>query len=139
MYDSLFRLVSDLNLKDHVRFTEFVPGDELPLWYNGADLFALPSAYEGFGFPLVEAMACGVPAIVSTTNSLAEISAGAALTAETGSAEALQMQIMNVLDAPDRARALRQAGLDRARTFDWMETARATLRVYQQAYSESAL
>jgi glycosyltransferase involved in cell wall biosynthesis len=132
MYESLTALVHDLELDKDVRFIEFAGHDELPLWYNCADLLAYPSAYEGFGLPVLEAMACGAPVVTSTSSSLTELAAGACLTVEPGSEEALQMAIARVLSDQDLARRLRAAGLARAAEFSWDETARRTIETYER-------
>lgn len=137
MYDSVIQLAEDLRLGDRVRFVDYVPPAELPLWYNGADLFAYPSAYEGFGLPVLEAMACGLPTITSASSALTELANGACVTVEPGSAEDLQMAITRVLEDSALRHHLRQAGLRRASQFSWAETARATVRVYEQAMADA--
>jgi glycosyltransferase involved in cell wall biosynthesis len=131
MYGPLFALVQDLALQEAVRFVDYVAPEELPLWYNGADLFAYPSAYEGFGLPLVEAMACGAPAVTSASSSLVEVSAGATLTVEPGSVETLQLAITRVLEDPTLAADLRRRGIERAAAFSWRSTAEQTVGVYE--------
>jgi glycosyltransferase involved in cell wall biosynthesis len=131
MYAPLFALVRELGLESRVHFLDHVTASELPLWYNAADLFAYPSAYEGFGLPVAEAMACGVPTITSSSSSLIEVTAGAGLAVETGSLESLRMALARVLDTPHLAGELRRRGLERARIFTWPAAARATARVYE--------
>jgi len=133
MYEPLFHLVRSLGLEDHVRFLDYVPPDELPRWYNGADLFAYPSAYEGFGLPVLEAMACGVPTVTSNASSLGEVAGTAALTVEAGSDTDLRGAMARVLENPSLAANLRQSGLVRAREFTWEKTARRTAEVYEEA------
>jgi glycosyltransferase involved in cell wall biosynthesis len=132
MCEPLITLVRELGLERDVRLVGFAGRDELPLWYNCADLLAYPSAYEGFGLPVLEAMACGVPVVTSTSSSLTELAAGACLTVEPGSEEALQMAIARVLSDQDLARRLRAAGLARAAEFSWDETARRTIETYER-------
>jgi glycosyltransferase involved in cell wall biosynthesis len=132
-YETLFSLVRRLQVEDHVRFAEFVPEEQLPLWYNGADLFAYPSAYEGFGLPVLEAMACGVPTITSASSALLELAGGACLTVEPGSQEALQLALIRMLTEPDTRERLRRSGLARAASFTWDQCARATAAEYHRA------
>ncbi len=137
MYDALFALVRDLHLESDVRFVDYVPPSDLPLWYNGADLFTYPSAYEGFGLPVAEAMACGVPVITSSSSSLAEVSGGACLMVETGSTGALQTAMSRVLHDSSLAAEMRRLGLARAARFDWNRTATETAAVYDRVWSET--
>lgn len=132
MYKSLFELVSQLGLEDQVHFVEYVPAHDLPFWYNGADLFAYPSAYEGFGLPVVEAMACGVPVVTSASSSLSELAGDACLTVEPGSPESLQVAMTRILESPDLQSRLREAGRMRAGRFSWERTARATIDIYER-------
>src|SRR5204863_10071242 len=78
-FSPIFDTLKDLQLGEEVQFLGFVPEDELPLWYNAARLFAFPSLYEGFGLPVLEAMACGTPVITSTAASLPEVAGQAAV------------------------------------------------------------
>ncbi len=133
MDDYLFRLAEELRLGDDVVFAGYVPPGDLPGWYNSADLFAYPSAYEGFGLPLLEAMACGVPAITTASSALVEIAGDACMTVEPGSEEALQVALQEVLGDKALAGAMRAAGLTRASQFSWEEAARRTAEVYERA------
>ncbi|GAC1623605.1 MAG: glycosyltransferase family 1 protein [Chloroflexota bacterium] len=131
MFDDLFERVRTLGLENEVLFADFVPQAELPLWYNGADLFVYPSAYEGFGLPLLEAMSCGVPCITSRSSALEEVGGGACLAVEPGSEEDLEVAILRVLTDADLRRRLREQGLLRAGDFSWERAARETSRVYE--------
>jgi len=133
MYESLFQLVADLGLRSQVLFVDYVPPGELPLWYNGADLFAYPSAYEGFGFPVLEAMSCGLPTITSASSALVELAGDACVTVEPGSVDALAAAVSQVLESEALRRRLREAGIRRAARFGWNRTARQTIAVYDEA------
>jgi glycosyltransferase involved in cell wall biosynthesis len=137
MYEELFRLVATLDLGEAVHFVDFVPADRLPLWYNCADLFVYPSAYEGFGLPVLEAMACGVPTVTSASSGLLELASSACLTVDPGSQESLEVAIARGLQDGQLRESMRNAGLERARQFTWEETAQATVCVYEQAVRES--
>jgi glycosyltransferase involved in cell wall biosynthesis len=132
-FESLFSLVLQLGLEDHVYFADYASSKELPLWYNGADLFAYPSAYEGFGLPVLEAMACGVPTVTSSTSALKELASGACLTVDPGSQEALQLALARLLTDSELRASLRTAGLARAAQFTWERCARQTVAIYVQA------
>jgi len=129
---TLRQLVSKLKLGERVRFVGYVPDEELPALYQGATVFAYPALWEGFGLPVLEAMASGVPVLTSATSSLREIAEGAAWLVDPLSVTSIADGLRQLLcDEPLRAK-LRQLGLKRARQFSWRQTAEATLRVYEQ-------
>ena len=132
-YEAVFAHVAALALEPHVRFLGFVPGDVLPWLYNAASLFVYPSFYEGFGLPLAEAMACGVPAITTTASSLPEVAGSAAITVAPRDVEALASAMIAVLGDADRQDAMRQAGLVQSERFRWPVAAAATAVVYERA------
>ena len=119
--------------RDRIRVTGRVPEADLPGLYRAADAFAYPSLYEGFGLPVLEALASGVPAVVSCAASLPEAAGKAAVLVDPEDESALVEALHRVLtDGSLRAR-LRKAGPDHARTFTWERTARATLAGYREA------
>jgi len=129
-YDEIFRTVMALGLAERVIFPGFVAAAELPAWYAGATAFVYPSLFEGFGLPVLEAMACGVPVICSRVPSLLEVAGDAAIAVaaddETGFAAALRLVV-----AQPRLRAeLRARGLAQAARFSWRRCAEQTLAVY---------
>lgn len=129
--EPIFAAAADLRLGDAVAFLDFCPDALLPALYACADLFVLPSFYEGFGIPLLEAMGCGTPAVVSDRPSLPEIAGGAARLVTPDDTEALVEAAWALLhDAAARA-ALRERGLARARAFDWHLSARRVLARYR--------
>jgi glycosyltransferase involved in cell wall biosynthesis len=78
-YADIFERITRYGLEDQVRLPGFVPAEDLPLWYNSAEVFIYPSVFEGFGLPVLEAMACGAPVIVSDASSLPEVAGSAGL------------------------------------------------------------
>jgi len=130
-YGQIFGLVDELGLRDDVLFPGFVPLHELPLWYNGASLFAYPSRYEGFGMPVVEAMACGTPVVTSRSSSLPEVVGDAGVLVEPGDVPGLAAALARVLGDDDYRDDLRRRGLERATRFSWDEAARRTVEVYR--------
>jgi glycosyltransferase involved in cell wall biosynthesis len=137
MFENLFRMVDAEGLRNHVLFADYVPPDELPLWYNASDLFAYPSAYEGFGLPVLEAMACGVPVVTSTASSLREVAGAAGCFVPPGSQEALQMAIVRVLGDRTFREGMIERGLNRAGEFTWERTAAETAAVYESVAGEA--
>jgi glycosyltransferase involved in cell wall biosynthesis len=130
-YDGVLRSVTRLGLQESVIFVGFVPGEELPLFYNLADVFVYPSLYEGFGLPVLEAMACGVPVITSNVSAMPEVAGEAALLVDPRSPKELATAMERVLTDRDLRSRLRRLGLERSQHFSWEKTARETLRVYE--------
>ena len=120
---------------DRVRRLGFVPDEELARLYRGAACVAYLSPYEGFGLPLVEAMACGAPVVAARGGSAEEVTAGAAVLVDPLDPEAIAAGLS---EAVGRREELRALGLERARAFDWASVARATAEVYREAASTRA-
>jgi len=116
-----------------VRFLGLIPDADLPHLYSGAACFVYPSLFEGFGLPLIEAMACGTPVVSSDRTALPELVDTAGLLVDPESAEALAAAMARVLGDPDLARELGRRGLERSRQYSWAETARRTLAIYHDA------
>ena len=136
-YDNVFATTERLGLRDAVAFPGYVSQDDLPLWYNAADVFVYPSLYEGFGLPPLEAMACGTPAIVSNTSSLPEVVGQAGVMVDPDDPEALADAMEAVITDRERHRQLAEAGLERASHYTWAETARQTARLYHRILGDS--
>ncbi len=128
----LEELVTELNLVDRVRFCGGVPHREIPSILARASLFVLFSNVESFGLPILEAMAAGVPVIVSDSSALPEIAGGAALLAKAGDVEHLAARMQEVLGNSRLAETLRERGLDRSRQFSWDETAARAIDLFNQ-------
>ena len=111
----------------------YVPAEELPWWYNAADLFVYPSLYEGFGLPPLEAMACGTPVVTSTASSLPEVVGQAGLLVDPTDIDALAGAMERGLADADLRAQMKAAGLARAAGFSWRETARRTVDSYRRA------
>jgi glycosyltransferase involved in cell wall biosynthesis len=131
-YPEVRQLIATENLAGHIDGPGYVSGDELRAAYQSADVFVLPSLYEGFGLPVLEAMACGTPVVCSRRASLPEVAGDAALLVDPENIDELTHAIQTILHDPAQAATLRRKGLARAAGFSWDRTARNTLRVYQQ-------
>lgn len=131
--EKLRRLVERLQLKDKVVFTGVIPEEDLPALYAGARVFALPSLYEGFGLPVLEAMASGVPVLCSNTSALPEVAGEGAVLLDPEDEGAWQQGLRRLLrDEPFRRRLI-EAGLERARHFTWEKAASRILKVLEEA------
>jgi glycosyltransferase involved in cell wall biosynthesis len=135
-FDEVFTRVKALNLEGQVRFTGYVPDEELPLWYNAATGLAFPSVYEGFGMPIVQAMACGTPVIAAETSSIPEVTGEAALLFSSQDRVALTNHLAAVLDDRQLSRSLADKGLHRARQFSWPRAGKLMSEIYQRALAE---
>ena len=111
----------------------FVPDADLPAWYRAAGAMVFPSLFEGFGMPPLEAMACGCPVLSSRRGALAETVGDAAAVLEPEDVGQMQAQLTRAAGNPAWRAQLIEAGLARARNFDWRNTADATLAVYERA------
>lgn len=124
-------LAEALGLTEEVIFPGFVPSEDLPLFYNGADLFVYPSLYEGFGLPPIEAMACGTPVITSNVSSLPEVVDHAALQVAPDDTLQLAECIFRVLNDQNLRRSLSTKGLECSANYNWDRIARQMLNLYQ--------
>jgi alpha-1,3-rhamnosyl/mannosyltransferase len=124
-----------LALEEAVHFLGPIAEEDLPTLYSGAVAFVFPSEYEGFGLPVLEAMACGTPVACSSTSSLAEVAGDAALLFDPTDVADIADALTHLLHEPGLRADLRERGLRRAAQFSWERTARDTLAVYRQTVS----
>jgi glycosyltransferase involved in cell wall biosynthesis len=125
-------LVESLNIRNRVFLTGPLTDLDLPILYNGAELFIFPSLYEGFGLPPLEAMACGTPVVTSNISSLPEVTGEAALLVDPLDVQGIAQAMRRVLEDPALAAEMRQKGLAQAARFTWERTTRETLAVYKK-------
>lgn len=121
-----------LGLTGKVRFLGYVDDDEIPLFYNGARAFLFASLYEGFGIPILEAMACGTPVVTSNMSSCQEIAGDAALLVNPYQVEDIGLAMAKVATDETLRASLIQQGLERRKVFSWEIAAQETLNLYQQ-------
>lgn len=132
--DELDEAVAEAKLGDRIRFVDYVPHEELPLWYSAADCFVMASLYEGFGLPLLEAMACNAACIASNRSSLPEVAGDAALLCDPDR-DSIATAIATLLHDGELRQRFRAAGPTRAAEFTWQRTAALTAASYRKALS----
>jgi len=123
-YDDIFRKVKKLKLEKEILFTGYVPEDDLPFLYNGAEVFVYPSLYEGFGLPPLEAMSCGCPVVTSNVSALPEIIGDGGILVNPLNTEELAQAILKVIKDRDLRRGLVKRGLERVKMYSWEKTAK---------------
>jgi glycosyltransferase involved in cell wall biosynthesis len=131
-YEEVYEVVNRLGLKNEVRFLGHVTDLELVLLYSMADVVALPSLYEGFGFALLEAMACGAPVVCSNAGALPEVAGDAALLVTPTDTDALGTMLLRLLRNPKLRALLSKKGQARAAAFTWKACAQAHLKLYEE-------
>ncbi len=125
-------VVESLGLVDEVIFTGFVPEADLPTYYSGAEAFVLPTLYEGFGFPVLEAMACGCPVVTSDTSSLPEVVGEAGIMVNPYDTDRLTQAMRQVLTDSELRNNMIRKGLEQSKRFSWEKAAKQTLEVYNK-------
>jgi glycosyltransferase involved in cell wall biosynthesis len=133
LYEDAFSVVDELDLDDRVHFVGRVTSEELLSLYNAAELLAHPAFYEGFGLPPLEAMACGLPVIVSDVASLPEVVGDAGLLIDPHDVDELTVAMWRILNDQDLRREMIDKGQRQAARFSWERAARETLEIYRLA------
>jgi glycosyltransferase involved in cell wall biosynthesis len=129
--------VARLGVERRVRMLGYVPERDLPGLYGGAAVFVYPSFYEGFGFPVLEAMACGTPVVCADATSLPEVVGDAGLLVHPGDIDAMAAALLRILGEPDLRASLAERALQRAAQFSWRTAAQQTLEVYRRVRAAS--
>ena len=129
LYRDIFKTANQSKRKKDIFFTGFVEELDKPSLYNASELFVYPSFFEGFGFPPLEAMACGIPTIVSSNSSLPEVVDDAALMIDPANIDELAWAINIILSDKELRKKLIHKGLNQAKKFSWRKCAQETLRV----------
>jgi glycosyltransferase involved in cell wall biosynthesis len=128
----IFTTIERLLLQKEVIWTGYIPEQDKPTLLSGADLFVLPSLYEGFGMPLLEAMACGVPVACSNTSSFPEVVGQSGIMFDPYDVNSMTATIHRALVDEELRRSLSQQGLQRAKAFSWEHCAQKTLEVLEE-------
>ena len=131
-YKELIKWLEQQRSRENIIFIDYASAEDLPAIYNMAKLFVYPSLYEGFGLPILEAMACGVPTITSNRSSMPEVAGDGAILIDPDDTEELSRQIRNVFSNEGLALELQQKGFDQAAKFSWEKTARDTLAAIKE-------
>ena len=130
-YSIYMKRAEDLGIKNSVIFTDFIPLDHLPLFYNACEFLVYPSFYEGFGLPPLEAMACGTPVIASNVTSIPEICSDSALLIDPYDIDKLSLTINELLLDTDLKKSMIKSGLNNCLKYSWSNTARDTIKAYE--------
>jgi glycosyltransferase involved in cell wall biosynthesis len=134
LFEDAFAVVDELNLDGQVHFVGRVSSQDLLYLYNAAEMLAHPAFYEGFGLPPLEAMACGLPAIVSNVASLPEVVGDAGMLVDPHDVDELTVAMWRVLNDSELREDLQQKGFRQAARFSWERAARETAAIYEIAY-----
>jgi glycosyltransferase involved in cell wall biosynthesis len=126
--------IQNEGIENELSFTGYVTKEELRVLYSFASCFVFPSVYEGFGMPLLEAMACGVPVVCSNTSSLPEVAGDAATMVDPFDDEGFSRAIEKIIKEKEFRMYLIRNGFKRVKSFSWEETARQTLQLYEKIY-----
>jgi glycosyltransferase involved in cell wall biosynthesis len=130
--NDLINLIEALKIKKRIKFLGFLNREELRLMYNSAEVFLYPSLYEGFGLPLLEAMACGCPVLTSNISALPEVAGDAAITVNPHCVEEISDGIITLVNDKEKREALSKKGLTRAKMFSWEKCAQETIKAYSE-------
>lgn len=136
-YEEVHALVRSRGLQHRVLFPGFVADEDLSALYSSADVMTFPSLYEGFGLPVLEAMACGVPVLASNTSCLPEVAGGAALFVNPRNIEAMSDALLKLVSNVDLRKTLREKGFERVEQFSWQSSAEKLLGVYRDLAQSS--
>jgi len=136
LFEKTFKLIRDLKLESRIHFVQDASPDDIVSLYNAALVLVLPSYYEGFGFPVLEAFACGIPVVVSNRASLPELANGSALVCNPDDLASIAYTIQQALSDSHLRDSLIAKGFNRVKDFSWGKCARETLEVYRQTISD---
>ena len=135
MYEEILEAPKKFGVEDSVKFLDFVPDEDLPSFYKNAICFVLPSLYEGFGLPILEAMKYGCPVITSNVSSLPEAGGDAALYVDSLNVDDIKKNLESIIQSSELRNRLIKKGYEQVRKFSWEKTAREVLRVLEEVSS----
>ena len=132
----MLKEIGAMEIYDHIFLTGYVSDEDLPIIYQLSDLFLFPSLREGFGIPIIEAMACGTPVITSNTSSMPEVAGDAAYLINPNKTEEISKAILKIMSDNTFKKELIKRGLKRSKQFTWSNTALKVLKQYKELYKE---
>lgn len=132
--DNLLNISKKSKLSQNIIFTDYVPEEDMPVFYNASEVFVYPSLYEGFGLPPLEAMSCGTPVITSDLSSIPEVVGNGAILINPLDYEILTLKLHEVLTNDELKMCLSQNGFKQSLNFSWEKTAENTLKIYEKIY-----
>lgn len=130
-FEEIYKKAKELGIEKEIIRTGFVSDNDIPYILNGADVFTYPSFYEGFGLPVLEAMACGTPVVTSNVSSLPEVAGNAAKYADPNKQDDIAQQILSFIKSKEEREKYSKLGLERASTFSWQKCAKKHLEIYE--------
>lgn len=136
MFDNILNKPKELGIEDKIIFTGFVPTEDLVYLVNGAVAFVLPSLWEGFGIPVVDAMACGVPVITSNVSSLPEVVGSAGLLVDPYSVTQIEQAIRTITSDKKLRDKKSKEGLKQSQKYSWRKMAQTILKVFKEVAAE---
>lgn len=130
--EEIYQAPEKFGVENRVKFLGYVPEEKLPALYSGAQIFTFPSLYEGFGLPLLEAMATGLPVLTSNSSAMPEVSGGNALLVNPKKIESISSGLNYLLSSPLKRQKLRKNGFEWVKNFTWEKTALETIAVFEK-------
>ncbi len=135
--EGIYGQAEESGVKEYVRFLGYVADDDVPILLKGAEIFVFPSLYEGFGMPVLEAMACGTPVLTSNVASLPEVAGDAAVLVNPYDTKGIKQGMAELLQNSELRQQCREAGLARVQEYSWKKTADRYLEICEKAVQES--
>ncbi|MEX0617014.1 MAG: glycosyltransferase family 1 protein [Candidatus Woykebacteria bacterium] len=136
LYDEIYKAPKRFGVSERVKFMGFASQDDLPALYSGSEALVFPSLYEGFGLPIVEAMACEAPVITSRSSSMPEVSGGNALLIDPADVTDIAHNMIRILREEDLRYRLAAKGSEWSKKFSWEKAAEETIKVFEKVYNE---
>jgi glycosyltransferase involved in cell wall biosynthesis len=134
--EEIYQLIDRLKMREKIKVLGYVPEEDVPFLYNGAFLFLFPSLYEGFGLPVLEAMACGVPVVTSNVSSLPEVAGEAAILVNPEKVEEIVEAMKGIVENKNLRFELKEKSIKQSQKFTLEKMAAETLAVYEEVYHE---